>query len=203
MAVEAARQAALHSEIARKYKRRKREPFNRPAIRVAELRRLFVGRYGQMLPDDDAGRDDAWIMAHHLAHLTNPERRIASWIELQAPWMASAEAEALIAKVMAKPLRWRADRLAARLNLHEAERRRLRITTIGAVDVDRAERVKRRRERDRTVKAATRRTQGAKPRTNYEAHSISRTKPWEALGISRRTWYRAGKPSAGTGPSTA
>ncbi len=32
------------------------------------------------------------------------------------------------------------------------------------------------------------------PRTEYEASSITRAKPWEAMGISRATWYRKGKP---------
>jgi hypothetical protein len=36
----------------------------------------------------------------------------------------------------------------------------------------------------------------AQPRAEYEAQSISRTKPWEALGMSRATWYRKGKPAA-------
>ena len=34
----------------------------------------------------------------------------------------------------------------------------------------------------------------AQPREQYEAESLSRTKPWEKLGMSRRTWYRRGKP---------
>ena len=35
------------------------------------------------------------------------------------------------------------------------------------------------------------------PRDEYLAeHSISRSKPWLALGISRATWYRKGKPTA-------
>jgi predicted DNA-binding transcriptional regulator YafY len=38
----------------------------------------------------------------------------------------------------------------------------------------------------------------AQPRDQYIAeHSISRSKPWLALGISRATWYRRrGKPTA-------
>ena len=32
------------------------------------------------------------------------------------------------------------------------------------------------------------------PRAEYEANGISRAKPWEALGMSRATWYRKGKP---------
>ena len=34
----------------------------------------------------------------------------------------------------------------------------------------------------------------AVPRVEYEANSLARVKPWEALGISRATWYRKGKP---------
>ena len=36
----------------------------------------------------------------------------------------------------------------------------------------------------------------SQPRAEYEAKSISRAKPWEALGMSRATWYRRGKPMA-------
>jgi len=35
----------------------------------------------------------------------------------------------------------------------------------------------------------------ARPRSEYEANAISRSKPWEALGMSRATWYRKGKPT--------
>ena len=34
----------------------------------------------------------------------------------------------------------------------------------------------------------------ALPRAEYEANAISRAKPWDALGMSRATWYRKGKP---------
>ena len=34
----------------------------------------------------------------------------------------------------------------------------------------------------------------ARPRAEYEANSLTRSKPWEALGMSRATWYRKGKP---------
>lgn len=34
----------------------------------------------------------------------------------------------------------------------------------------------------------------ALPRAEYEANSLTRSKPWEALGMSRATWYRKGKP---------
>ena len=51
-------------------------------------------------------------------------------------------------------------------------------------------------ERHRKRDEARRRAAGAVDRATYEANSASRQKPWEALGMSRRSWYRAGKPAA-------
>jgi hypothetical protein len=164
-------------------------------LRIAELRRLFQSRYGHVLPDDDAGRDEAIVMAHHLARGQDAEHRIGLWLGLWAPWMAASEVNKLVAKVVAKPIRWRADKLGIRLNLAEAERNRLAITTIGSVEVTKAERILRRRLQARTRKQRRRRAAGAEPRADYEANSISRTKPWVRLGMSRAGWYRAGKPN--------
>jgi hypothetical protein len=47
---------------------------------------------------------------------------------------------------------------------------------------------KRRLERERQNKE--RRAAGAMLRAEYEANSLSRTRPWDAEGISRATWYR-------------
>ena len=33
------------------------------------------------------------------------------------------------------------------------------------------------------------------PRAEYLANSITQSKPWEAIGMSRRSWYRHGKPT--------
>ena len=51
-------------------------------------------------------------------------------------------------------------------------------------------------ERHRDRETARRRAAGAVDRETYESQSLSRQKPWEALGMSRATWYRAGKPTA-------
>ncbi|SMR01283.1 hypothetical protein [Xanthomonas fragariae] len=60
-------------------------------------------------------------------------------------------------------------------------------------------------ERDRKRHEARRRAAGAVDRATYEGRSAARQRPWEALGMSRRTWYRAGKPTPpaadGTSPS--
>ena len=49
-------------------------------------------------------------------------------------------------------------------------------------------------ERHAERERARRRNTGAVSREEYEANSISRQKPWDALGMSRATWYRLGKP---------
>jgi hypothetical protein len=195
---------ARHAEIALRYDRKRDvERVSMAALRVADLKKLFYARYGRLLPDDDAGRDDAFVMAQHLAKRPNPERRIPAWLSLNCPWMSQVDAQKLTARAITKPIRWRADKLAKRLNLMEAERQRLRITTIGAVDLDQAERTKRRKEAKRQAMAAARRAKGATPRAEYEAKSVSQTKPWEAIGISRASWYRRHRQTRETGPCTA
>lgn len=187
-------------EIARERSKAERKKPSRPSLvglRVRDLNRLLTARYGEQLPNDDAGRDDVRIVCHHLAQYAdgNPARRIASWIRLRAPWMTVVELEQLTVECLTKPTRWRADKLAWRMRLTEQDRQTLGITTIGAIDCGKQQRTKRRRTAQRKAKEAKRRAAGAKPRAEYEAASISATKPWEQLGISRRTWYRNGKPA--------
>src|SRR5262249_32553936 len=82
----------------------------------------------------------------------------------------------------------------------DRQRTAVGITTIGSIDVDRKQRNRRRRERQRMNRERRRRARGARPRAEYlEANSLTRTKPWVAKGISRRTWYRR----RGTSPPTA
>lgn len=50
-------------------------------------------------------------------------------------------------------------------------------------------------ERDRKRHEIRRRAAGAIDRQSYESASLSRRKPWESLGMSRASWYRAGKPA--------
>src|SRR5262249_24966032 len=140
------------------------------AVRIAQLNRLLRHRYGLYLPDDDAGREDAWIMAHHIAHRTiEAPHYMALWLDLYAPWMDPDERESLIADVLRKPLRFSADTLAKRLNVTDAERQRLALTTIGAVDRSKAERQADRKERDRQRKEISRRARGVPPRAEWKA----------------------------------
>ena len=84
--------------------------------------------------------------------------------------------------------------MARMLDVTAEERWLCKIQTIAAVDETEAQAEARRREdrrawdreRDRRRRAAA----GATPRHQ----SLSATRPWEAFGISRRTWERRGKP---------
>jgi hypothetical protein len=198
---ERAAQRADHLEIARRYAwddrrlRKHRRSDVRTVVRQRNLEKLFDYRYGPTLPDDDAGRDDLFIAGHNIAQLRgDAAEHIRAWASLWAPWIADDELSALIEKIAQAPLRWRADTLAWRLGLTDEVRTLLGITTIGAIDCSKAERAARRRMRNNQDKTARRREAGAISRAEYESSSVARAEPWEALGISRRTWYRRGKP---------
>ncbi|MEH2589872.1 hypothetical protein V1273_003711 [Bradyrhizobium sp. AZCC 1721] len=189
-----------HREIDVRYRNAEKRPPSMARLRCGDLKRLFVHQYGYVLPDDDAGRDDARIMLHHLAMLPGERRRpMASWLRIWAPWMVLEEASRLVDAVLAKPIRWRADTLAKRLGLTAAVRSELGITTIGAIDLLKAEREEARNARSLQRRVKKRRKRGVQPRDEWLAqHSKERTKPWEAEGVSRRTWFRRRK-AHGTG----
>ena len=72
----------------------------------------------------------------------------------------------------------------------DAERTELKIKTIRAFDVTKAEMDRRRKEADKHYQQDKRRKAGAKPRSE----SYSKTEPWVFFDIVRRTWERRGKP---------
>lgn len=79
------------------------------------------------------------------------------------------------------------------LEITADERWRCRITTMDPIDETRAERKSLQRQSDRERKERERRAKGVTPRAEYEAASLSQTKPWLAMDISRRTWERRRK----------
>jgi hypothetical protein len=164
-----------------------------PQFRIRDLSSLFTSRYGSaLLPDDDSGREDLEIMSHHLAHLSEAERRIRSWASLRAPWLSNGELASMIDHVLENPIRWRADTLARKLNLTASERAARKITTIGAIDETAEQREAKRKIRNRERMEAKRRAKGILPRVRYEPGR----KPWELEGISETTWRRRlGKPT--------
>jgi len=101
-----------------------------------------------------------------------------------------AEAEAAIAEAKRTPRRMKADDIARWLGCTYSERQLLGLTRIGAYDVGKRARTIMRKRRARLAKEHKRREAGVRPRTEYLAQSLSRVRPWESEGISRRTWER-------------
>jgi hypothetical protein len=169
-------------------------------LRVHELQRLFVDNYNGPLPQDDSGMLDLWIMANHMAGRIGAERknrtRILSWCKTWAPWLPEDAAGDLADRALRARLKWRADTLGRQLGVTMDQRQRLRLRTIGSYEITAKERAAHRAEWKRARQEARRREAGAIIRSEYEAGSLAQAKPWEALGMSRRSWYRAGKPTA-------
>jgi hypothetical protein len=169
--------------------------------RIGDLTKLFAYRYGGtregwQFPDDDSGREDLDILLHHYA-LNNPHKMLKI-IKLRAPWMTEAEALSLIEAV---PRRWRADTLGRLLNFTGEQWLRLRLRTISPVDMTKKQRRKHSQQRHRERMRIKRRRAGKLPREEWLAkNNISRTKPWEAEGICRRTWERRRAKTAATQP---
>ena len=132
------------------------------AIRLAELTRWLDDTHGagcELEPGDQA-ITIARIFAHHMGALPDMPRRVKAWIDRYTPWLSLASQERLIAEVASCPLKWSADKLAWKLRLTDEQRTKLKITTIGAIDVTKAQRQARRNkakaERERARRAAKR-----------------------------------------------
>jgi hypothetical protein len=187
-----AAKASSHREIARRYAWDDRERSERGryplivAFRLRDLEDLFAYRYGPTLPDDDAGRGDLYVAASHIYRMGSPETHIPAWARLWAPWLGKDECDTLIADVMRTREHWTADALGALMRLDDATRTKLGITTIAPIDYSKAKRAKRTKLGDAAYQTARRAKAGATSHTL----SAARTKPWEVLGISERTYYR-------------
>ncbi|GEC52651.1 hypothetical protein ABIF38_005694 [Bradyrhizobium japonicum] len=181
----------------------------RKNIRFSELELLFAYQFRDtVLPDDSAGLDCLHIAACHLWHLgknCGPDAAIREWAAQWAPWLSPYDVETIIMMVEADPRKWTADELGQEMQLPFETRQALGITTIGAFDLDKAGRELRRKRCKKQAEAERRRKRGAQPRAEYLAtHSENRTKPWLALGISKRTYQRRkANAKVGTGPCTA
>jgi len=146
---------------------------NIAAFRRAELIRIYESRWRAVLPDDDSGRDDVQLYADHCDNFDV----LKAFCAKHAPWMSAEEIDGVFI------LR----RKQFALHLTDAERTRLGIRTIGAIDYTKAARTKRRKRMRREQEAARRHAAGAKPRSQ----SLMATRPWdhETPPISRSKWY--------------
>ena len=158
-----------------------------PGLFNAKRRREIIAhaRHVGAAETDDLGR---WLIAWIWQ---NPGAKDQVWSVMEAARRMGAtiteeEAEAIIEEARTTRKCRTADRMARWLQLTYDVRRALGITTIGSVNVDRRGRREIRRVRDKVAKACKRRALGARP----QEQSLSRTEPWRAEGMSKRTWYR-------------
>lgn len=111
------------------------------AIRSREIATVLEDRYGRPLPHDDAGRDDLRLLIEHASQFHDPRLRIGGIIDAWAPWVTADERAELEREALAAPPpRYTPDEIAQRLGVTMADRLRLRLTSIGATDADKAER---------------------------------------------------------------
>lgn len=194
-------------------RRRRRRPiiYNRTSHRLREIERIIGARHGKLLDTDDA---DLYLVPVAQAHRHLDEAkhgqatadrildRITVWAQVRTPLVTREQLLDAAREAMHRPKMGSADALATRLRLTYAERQSLRITTIGACDLNKAGRTRkqkeRKRARERARAAAKRAARGAIPRAEYLAKSRSRVQPWKAQGVSRRTYYRRIARGGGT-----
>jgi hypothetical protein len=163
-------------------------------LRYGALIKLFRHRYGHEFPNEDAGRDDLFVLLCVVSLAPSAtDKKMAHVLSLWAPWMHADEAEMYVEHVNRLTIYERmpaAKELGERLNLTNAERERLRLWPIAPVDVTVEQLIEQRAAKRRQQDAVRRRKQGVRSREAYLAELASRPRPWEDEGISQRTWQR-------------
>jgi hypothetical protein len=162
-------------------------------LRLGDLQKVIRWRYGPVLPDDDAGREDLHELLLPVSLGQGDWRKMKNAIEIWAPWMNAGEALEFINRVNRTPDYLRkptASVLGEKLRLLNHERETLGIRTIKPVDLTDEQLLEQRKAKKRARDERRRRKAGKKPRDAYLANALTRLKPWEAEGVSRRTWFR-------------
>jgi len=129
-----------------------------------------------------------WLIAWHWY---NPKGADTIWSLMEAAkrmggTISEAEASAITEEASITRKCRSADNLARFLGVTYQQRQALRLFTIGSIDVGKRARKELRKRRDRLYQEDRRRARGARP----QSESLSRTRPWETLKMSRRTWER-------------
>lgn len=169
--------------------------FSKELLRLRDIEKVILSRHGKMIPDPEDTDDRETCLAYvKAAALALSGQDIAGWCAKWAPWASKHEISRFVAMASSRRQMMTADGVAGLLMVTWKERTELHLNTFGASDMSKADRTKlaqeRKRERDKNRKADARRLSGMQDRRSYEAQSLSMQKPWEAEGISRRTWER-------------
>jgi hypothetical protein len=105
-------------DIENRARQRDRRANGFPAGRVCDLQMWFTFHYGEQLPEDDAGRDDFYILAQHIARLNGRVvENICRYAKKWAPWLSPAELDRIISLAQDSSRHWTADQLGVKLGL--------------------------------------------------------------------------------------
>jgi hypothetical protein len=154
---------------------------------LAKRRREIVS-HAQHVGAAETDDFDRWLV-QWAVH--NPGSRDEIWAVMNAARrmggeIAEVQATTICDEAALYPHLPKADPLAKFLGVTFAQRQALGLQTIGSVDVKKRARKELRKRRDRKNKEKLRRARGMRP----QSQSLTRTKPWEKDGVSRRTWER-------------
>jgi hypothetical protein len=192
------------------YHKRPKGRKRKPARDIDWLRRWEIERYARYIGACETDDFESFLVewARHNQHCGFPifalqdaaarmSRRLTLRPREGREWtpcfLSEEDAWGLIEQSDEGP-RLKADALGKRLGLTYRLRELLGIKTIGAKDVGKRARNVLRKRKARIYAECKRRERGAKP----QSQSLSRTKPWEVLKMSRRTWYRQRTKMDGT-----
>lgn len=169
--------------------------FSLPLLRLREIERVVVSRHGLIIPDPEDTDDRSWCLdyARGVVCSVTPQDPF-QWARRWMPWAGQTEVDSIVAQEGWRERMIGADDLAAMLFVDADERAALALRTIGARDVSKSEReaaaAVKKRERDRQSQADKRRAEGRVDRATYLEKAATANRPWEEMGICRRTWER-------------
>lgn len=152
-------------------------------LRVIDLNKVYRDSYGLILPPDEAGEYASHVWLVHQARTgAGAERRMDNFLECRAPWMPAEKRVAAKEAAFASTKFYGADELAIEFGITYARRTALRLTTIGSIDVDAAQRkvIRNEKKRDREQKRRLRECLRRKPDATAPARradAISRILP--------------------------
>jgi hypothetical protein len=165
----------------------------RQAFDLNGRRRIEIERHAIHVGASETDDLSRWLIAW-IWHNPNAKDQVGAVIEcarrVGRTDMSPAAAREIIDDAESTPVCRKADSLAAWLSLTYADRQKLHIRTIGSVNVKKRARTELRKRSKRLAAETRRRTRGAQSRDCYEDNSLSATRPWDNLNVSRRTWYR-------------
>jgi hypothetical protein len=164
-------------------------------------RRKEIVQHALLVGAMDTEDRSRWLIAWHWHNrkATDPIWSLMEAAKRMGGKITEAEASAITKEASITPKHLTADNLARFLGVTYEQRQALGFTTIGSVNVGKRARKELRKRKDRLDQKSRRRERGARP----QSESLSRTKPWEALSMSRRTWERHRNKQRDAGDATS